>query len=69
KKEIIERFPIISRSPFAEAERIIRAVRAGYKIAEYPVETHPRAHGKARGVSLKLVAQSARDALKVWFSL
>jgi glycosyltransferase involved in cell wall biosynthesis len=69
KKEIIERFPVISRSPFAEAERIIRAVRAGYKVAEYPVETLPRSHGKARGVSLSLVLQSARDALKLWVHL
>ena len=67
KKEIIERFTIISRSPFAEAERIIRAVRAGYKVAEFPVETLPRSHGKARGVNLSLVLQSARDALKLLF--
>ena len=69
KKEIIERFVIISRSPFAEAERIIRAVRAGYKVAEYPVETMPRSHGKARGVSLKLVAESLLDAIKLRFDL
>jgi glycosyltransferase involved in cell wall biosynthesis len=69
KKEIIERFPIISRSPFAEAERIIRAVRGGYTITEYPVETFPRTHGKQRGVSTHLVLDSARDVVKVWLSL
>ncbi len=69
KKEIIERIPIISQSPFAEAERIIRAVRAGYTITEYPVEIFPRTHGKSRGVSLPLVWQSARDAFRVWRAL
>jgi glycosyltransferase involved in cell wall biosynthesis len=69
RKEIIERFPTISRSPFAEAERIIRAVRAGYTITEYPVDTLPRTHGKSRGVSARLVWQSARDVIKVWRAL
>ena len=69
RKEIIERFPIVSQSPFAEAERIIRAVRSGYTITEYPVETFPRTHGKQRGISPRLVIQSARDAMKVWLAL
>ena len=69
KKEIIERFPIVSQSPFAEAERIIRAVRSGYTITEYPVETFPRTHGKQRGISPGLVWHSARDVIKVWRNL
>jgi glycosyltransferase involved in cell wall biosynthesis len=69
RKEIVERIRIISDSPFAEAERIIRAVRAGYTITEYPVETFPRTHGKSRGVSPGLVWKSASDAFKVWRDL
>lgn len=69
RREIIERFPIVSRSPFSEAERLIRAARAGYRITEYPVETFDRKAGRARGVSLRLVLEALRDVVRVWMRL
>ncbi|PYT05284.1 MAG: hypothetical protein DMF60_12490, partial [Acidobacteria bacterium] len=50
RREIIERFEVVSRSPFSEAERLIRAARAGYRIAAYPVHVAERRTGRARGV-------------------
>lgn len=69
RREIIERFPVISRSPFSEAERIIRAARVGYRITHYPVETSVRRTGRARGVSARLVAEAVADVGRVWWSL
>lgn len=69
RREIIERFPLVSRSPFSEAERLIRAARAGYRITTRPTVTAARAAGRARGVSHRLVLDSARDAARVWLAL
>lgn len=69
RREIIERLPVISRSPFSEAERLIRASRAGYRITYYPVSIAARGSGKARGVSLRAVSEALKDVARVWLSL
>jgi glycosyltransferase involved in cell wall biosynthesis len=69
RREIIKRFSLVSRSPFSEAERLIRAARAGYRIATYPVNTSDRRAGRARGVSLSAVTEAAKDVLRVWWAL
>lgn len=69
RREIIERFPLVSRSPFSEAERLIRAARAGYRITEFPVEILPRRTGRARGVTWAAVLQAVGDIWRVWWSL
>ncbi len=69
RREIIERFPVVSRSPFSEAERLIRASRAGYRITYYPVTTAAREAGKAKGVSLGAVLEALKDVARVWWSL
>ena len=69
RREIIERFTLVSRSPFSEAERLIRAARAGYRITARPVETAPRQSGASRGVSPVLVARSIADVFRVWRAL
>jgi dolichol-phosphate mannosyltransferase len=69
RREIITRFPLVSRSPFSEAERLIKAARAGYRITEHPVSIAPRTSGKARGVSLKSVTEAGRDVFRVWWNL
>jgi glycosyltransferase involved in cell wall biosynthesis len=69
RREIIERFTLVSRSPFSEAERLIRASRAGYQITEYPVTVAARRSGRARGVSLRSVIEAVKDVGRVWLSL
>lgn len=69
RREIIERFALVSRSPFSEAERLIRACRAGYRIASYPVSVSSRAAGRARGASLSAVMQAVIDVMRVWWVL
>jgi glycosyltransferase involved in cell wall biosynthesis len=69
RREIIQRFALVSRSPFSEAERLIRAARAGYRITELPTETSVRRSGRPRGVSRRLVFESLRDVPRVWLAL
>jgi len=69
RREIIQRFPLVSRSPFSEAERLIRAARAGYRITEFPVEISARQTGRSRGVSARILLEASRDILRVWWSL
>jgi glycosyltransferase involved in cell wall biosynthesis len=69
RREIIERFALVSRSPFSEAERLIRAARAGYRIAAYPVHVAERRTGRERGVSLRALIQALADVIRVWWLL
>lgn len=69
RREALQRFAPVSRSPFAEAERLIRADRAGYRITEYPVQTFNRRTGRAHGVSARLVAEALGDVVRVWWAL
>ena len=69
KREIIESFNLISRSPFSEAERLIRASKAGYRITEYPVDISPRKIGRQRGMSLKALIFALTDVVRVFIAL
>jgi len=69
RREIIERFSLVSRSPFSEAERLIRAARAGYKITSYPVSISSRTAGRARGASPSSVIKAITDVVRVFWAL
>ena len=66
RREVITRFPAVSQSPFNEAERLIKAARAGYRIKNFPVDTNPRTAGKARGVTWRSVTAAVADVVRVW---
>ena len=69
RREVIKRFALVSRSPFTEAERLIRAERAGYRIASHPVNISERGSGKARGAKLSSVIEAGKDVVRVWLAL
>lgn len=69
KKEIIDRFPLISVSPFSEAERLIKARKAGYTISEYPVEVEWRKTGKSTAIRWSVLRNTLPDVVKVWWSV
>jgi hypothetical protein len=69
RREIITRFALVSRSPFNEAERLIRAARAGYRITSVATDTLPRRRGRARGLSPRLLASAIADVGRVWWSI
>jgi glycosyltransferase involved in cell wall biosynthesis len=61
--------PLLSRSPFAEAERIIRAHRRGFRVGAVWVENQPRRGGKGGGARWRLVGKSLRDAWRCWWRI
>ncbi len=69
RREIIQRFPLVSRSPFSEAERLIRASRAGYRITDHPTVTHARQWGQSGGARGALVVEAFVDVWRVWRAL
>ncbi|MGD0965377.1 MAG: glycosyltransferase family 2 protein [Candidatus Acidiferrales bacterium] len=56
--------PLVSRSPFAEAERIVKAHRSGYKVDFIPIRFHNRSGGKAKGASWRNVVSSTGDLFR-----
>ncbi len=59
-------FQLISRSPFAEAERIIRARLEGYRVAFAPIQFLRRPAGKQRGASWRNVRRSLADCIRCY---
>ena len=54
-------FELLSRSPFSEAERIIRAQREGWRVAFVPIDFRVRPAGREKGASWKNIFASLRD--------
>lgn len=69
RREIIQQLALVSRSPFSEAERLIRAARSGYRITTCPVDVSERRTGRARGVSLPALIEAGKDVCRVWLAL
>ena len=59
---------LISRSPFAEAERIVRAVKAGCRIQYVPIDFYKRTSGTPRGANLSNVVRSLTDCFRVFLA-
>lgn len=57
--------PIISKSAFMNAERLIKADRLGYRIELMPIDHLPRLGGMARGASYRWVRDATADLVRV----
>jgi dolichyl-phosphate beta-glucosyltransferase len=57
---------VISRSPFSEAERIIRAYRRGCRVDFVPIQFLHRPHGKGKGATWRNVFGSLWDCLRLF---
>jgi glycosyltransferase involved in cell wall biosynthesis len=68
RRELYE-IPMMSSGVFAEAERIIRARRRGYRVGSVDVEHFPRRVGSASGARLSLVIRSLVDVAKCWIDI
>lgn len=69
RREVFTTVPVTSKSVFVEAERIIRAVKRGYRMTKVDIVQEPRKGGKARGGRVSTVAKAAGDLLRVWWEL
>jgi glycosyltransferase involved in cell wall biosynthesis len=59
----------ISRGPFREAERIIRASDAGLRVGVIDVEHFSRHGGVAGGAKVSLIKQSIGDLFRCWWDM
>jgi dolichol-phosphate mannosyltransferase len=59
-------FELISRSPFAEAERIIQARMRGYRVEFVPILFRSRNGGKEYGAKWSNVRRSLQDLFRCW---
>ena len=69
RRTLIEEIPLSSRGVFAEAERMIRAVRRGHRLGKVDVEPERRMAGDPRGAGFGYVVLAAVDLLRLWFQL
>jgi dolichol-phosphate mannosyltransferase len=60
---------VVAAGVFAEGERVVRAARAGARVASVPIEFRARASGKATGARRDVVVRAAIDAVRVTASL
>lgn len=66
RRKVVETIPIISHGVFDEAERIIRAKKAGYRIG-YLAVSHRAIGVKQKGIRLSHVHEAVIDAARVFF--
>jgi glycosyltransferase involved in cell wall biosynthesis len=67
RKEVIEKIPIISKGVFDEAERCIRAKRAGYTVGFVNVGHNP-AQKTRRGIRITHVIGAFFDSIRVFIN-
>lgn len=63
------KIPLISESPFREAERIVRAQKQGFRIGAIPVQHYQRRAGRATGADWRLLTESVKDLIRCWGSI
>jgi glycosyltransferase involved in cell wall biosynthesis len=66
KASAIEDILIESKSAFVDAEILIKANKAGYRITEVEIEHLPRLKGKQKGARLSTVLGTIRDLLSLY---
>lgn len=69
KREVMDHITITSRGATFSAEFLVRAKRAGYKIAEVPVSHLPRPAGKPTGARIDVIVRAFRELVRVRLAL
>jgi glycosyltransferase involved in cell wall biosynthesis len=69
RRSLITDIPVTSKSVYVEAERVIRAVRMGYKVGKVNIVQENRKGGKARGAKVETVWLAASDMVRLWWEL
>ena len=69
KREILNSISIKSSSCFIDAEMIIKAKKAGFKVAQFPVTHFPRTEGLASGSRMNVIVSTIVEMLKYRFGL
>lgn len=68
KKEVLEKIGLLkTSSAITETEFVVRAKRAGFKIAQVGVRHHSRQEGKQTGGKIKVILKAAVEGIKLWW--
>jgi glycosyltransferase involved in cell wall biosynthesis len=68
RKDVLD-IQLLSRGPFQEAERLVRARRRGYRVGAIPVEHGARVGGTATGARWGLIGRSIVDLWRCWWDI
>jgi len=67
KKKVVDTIPPLqTESAITEAEFLIRAKRAGFRIVEIGVSHYPRLAGEQTGADPKVIWRAVTDSFKLW---
>lgn len=67
KRKVLKNINIRSSSCFIDAEMIIKAKKAGCKVAQFPVTHFPRTEGLASGSKMSVIVATIREMVKYRF--
>jgi glycosyltransferase involved in cell wall biosynthesis len=70
-KKVVDTIPKLEseRGAFISSEFLIKAKKAGFKIAEVGVHHYPRTEGQATGRNLKVIIKSFSDLFRLWYKI
>lgn len=68
RKKVVKTIPLLEaeRGPFINSEFLIKAKKAGFKMAEIGVHHYPRKAGRATGASLKVILSGYSDLIRLY---
>lgn len=71
KRKVLEKISHLesSRGAMINAELVIKAKKAGFKIGQVGVNHYPRLSGKPTGANLNVIIKSYLDLIKLWWEL
>ena len=69
KREIFTTIPVRTTSIFVESERLLKAIRRGYRITYIEIDQAKRMAGKGRGARFATVWATVCDMVSVWVEL
>ncbi|MEK7114259.1 MAG: glycosyltransferase family 2 protein [Patescibacteria group bacterium] len=67
KREVLDSISIKSSSCFIDAEMILKAKKAGFTVAQFPVTHFPRTEGLASGSKMSVIVPTIVEMLKYRF--
>jgi glycosyltransferase involved in cell wall biosynthesis len=69
KRKVLDKISIKSSSCFIDAEMVIKAKKAGFTVAQFPVTHFPRTEGLASGSKMSVIVPTVVEMLKYRFGL
>ncbi len=69
RREIITDIPLSSQTVYYEAERVIRAIRLGYRVRSLPIRHYASEKLQHSGWRVRLVGGAFLDMIALWFRI